>query len=366
MRGMLAIEHVMPRKWQTFWPLEEGQTEAERDRLVHTLGNLTLLTSKLNSKVSNAGWNGEGGKRGGLAKHSILLLTHHLLEQAPEKWSEDAIRSRTKELTETIIKIWPVPPDHRSGFVREEPRIGKRVDLNDLIAGNALHPGMALFPRRKKFSHKVATLLADGRLEVDGTAYARPSEAAAAITGKPTNGWGFFLTDQQSRRSLRMVRREYVDAMAVEDANEDDLDDDGDEDESSRREVLQEGGHPPSVSHRTTIHFVGTIRPSSASFALTAAIERFSLSRRYRPKDPLRCEGAARQIMPASARWARLPAPKMRSHGGRPFNLVSIGRCAHHQHPRCWGQRATDFRFPTCPINGASRREGGAIIPRRE
>jgi hypothetical protein len=32
-RGKLAIEHVMPRKWHTYWPLQEGRAEADRDRI---------------------------------------------------------------------------------------------------------------------------------------------------------------------------------------------------------------------------------------------------------------------------------------------------------------------------------------------
>jgi hypothetical protein len=49
-RGKLAIEHVMPRKWALHWPLPQGSRgESERDQLIHTLGNLTLLTGKLNS-----------------------------------------------------------------------------------------------------------------------------------------------------------------------------------------------------------------------------------------------------------------------------------------------------------------------------
>jgi hypothetical protein len=51
-RNKLAIEHVMPRKWQQHWP-SQGSDEEDRDRLIHTLGNLTLLTGKLNSTVSN-------------------------------------------------------------------------------------------------------------------------------------------------------------------------------------------------------------------------------------------------------------------------------------------------------------------------
>ena len=89
---------------------------------------------------------------------------------------------------------------------------------------------MSLFPRREKFSDRVATLLPDGQVEVDGVAFASPSDAAGAIAGHQTNGWAFFLTDQTSRRSLRAVRRDYVSAMAV-DVDDDDSVDDGDEDE---------------------------------------------------------------------------------------------------------------------------------------
>jgi hypothetical protein len=89
---------------------------------------------------------------------------------------------------------------------------------------------MSLFPRRKKFSDRVATLLPDGQVEVEGVAFPSPSDAASAITGKRTNGWPFFLTDQASRRSLRAVRSDYVNAMAV-DVDDDEPDDDGDEDE---------------------------------------------------------------------------------------------------------------------------------------
>jgi Restriction Enzyme Adenine Methylase Associated len=87
---------------------------------------------------------------------------------------------------------------------------------------------MSLFPRRKKHSHKVATLLQDGQVEVDGVAYSSASDAASAIAGKRTNGWWFFLTDQASRQSLRQVRDGYVNAMAV-DVEDDEADDDEDE-----------------------------------------------------------------------------------------------------------------------------------------
>jgi hypothetical protein len=65
-------------------------------------------------------------------------------------------------------------------------------------------------------------------LEVDGVAYSSASDAANAIAGKRTNGWWFFLTDQASRQTLRRVRDDYVNAMAV-DVEDDEADDDEDE-----------------------------------------------------------------------------------------------------------------------------------------
>ena len=42
-RGKYAIEHIMPRKWTAHWPLPPGVgTDAERDRLLHTVGNLAV------------------------------------------------------------------------------------------------------------------------------------------------------------------------------------------------------------------------------------------------------------------------------------------------------------------------------------
>lgn len=219
-RSKLAIEHVMPRKWHPHWPLN-GNEEAERDRAIHTLGNLTLLTKKLNSKQSNGPWRGDDGKRAGLEQHDVLFLNRELLKAAPDEWTDNAITVRTKELIEAILRIWCVPTGHKSGFSPDRrPRIRKKVHLSDLIAGGVLTAGMALYPVRKKYSDRVATLLADGRIEIGGVVYDRPTEAASSLTGKRTGGWWFFLTDQQSRTSLRAIRRDYVNAMAVEEEDD--------------------------------------------------------------------------------------------------------------------------------------------------
>ncbi len=228
-RGKFAIEHVMPRKWLAHWPIGDND-DAERDRAIHTLGNLTLLTGKLNSKVSNGPWLGARGKREGLEEHDVLLMNRELLRTAGGEWTDEAIRRRTQEIADVIIQVWPVPPGHTSGFSPDrKPHLRKKVRLSDLINGGVLTPGMPLYPARKKYSDRIATLLPDGQVEVDGVAYVSPSDAARAIAGKRVGGWWFFLTDQASRTSLRKIRRDYVNAMAVD--AEDDEADDEDEDE---------------------------------------------------------------------------------------------------------------------------------------
>ena len=169
------------------------------------------------------------GKREGLEGHDVLLLNRELLRKAGQKWTDEAIQTRTRELIDTIIQIWPVPTNHRSGFSHYKPNRFKKVQLIDRINAGQLSPGMLLFPRRKKFGDKVATLLSDGQVEVDGVSYVSPSPAANKIVGAQTNGWSFFLIDQASRRSLRNVRRDYIDAMAVE-AEDEEVDDDDDDD----------------------------------------------------------------------------------------------------------------------------------------
>jgi hypothetical protein len=229
-RGKYAIEHVMPRKWPAKWPLIDGASDDERDRLIHTLGNLTLLTGKLNSKVSNGPWLGNGGKRSGLEAHDVLMLNRELVRKAAERWTDDSIRVRTRELSDIVISIWPVPVGHRSPYIAAKPRRRKKIHISDLIAAGALESGISLFPRGKKFTDQGATLLPDGRIEVNGTAFTSPSDAASAMTGHQTNGWWFFIVDRSSRRSLRSVRRDYVEQLTV-DIEDDETDDDVDEGE---------------------------------------------------------------------------------------------------------------------------------------
>lgn len=229
-RGTFHIEHVMPRKWAMHWPLSDGSRgESERDRFIHTIGNLTLLTGRLNTKVSNGPWLGEGGKRHGLEAHDVLVLNRDLLKTARDVWTDAAIRSRSDQLSTLIVEVWPAPEGHHSGFSHEKVVPRHRVDLSDLISAGWLEAGKALFARPRKFADVVATLLPDGRLDIGSVVYATPSEAAKAVTGHPTNGWRFFLADNQARGSLRDVRRDYLESFAVDLEEEEDEGEDEDD-----------------------------------------------------------------------------------------------------------------------------------------
>ena len=233
-RGKYTIEHVMPRRWSAHWPPPDSPGgETDRDQLVHTIGNLTLLTGKLNSKVSNGPWLGQDSKRAGLVEHDVLILNRKLLEKAGESWTDELIRARTDELAQRILDIWRVPEGHSSSFAHEKVRAPRRkVGLADLIGAGLLAPGMSLFPRRKKHADKVATLLADGQLEINGVVFPKPSPAASAVTGTATNGWWFFLVDQAARRSLRDVWRDYMNSLPT-DVEDEEADEEGDEDDAS-------------------------------------------------------------------------------------------------------------------------------------
>jgi hypothetical protein len=222
----------MPRKWSANWKGGVGfRGDADRDQLIHTLGNLTLLTSRLNTKVSNARWPGRSGKREALKKFETLLINRDLLERAGEAWSDDAIRARTDAMAPMILEIWPAPPGHRSGFGGSKKRAQRKIDLADLINAGLLQPGATLYPRLKAFSGKVATLLPDGQIDVEGVTYPRPRNAAGAILGKPRNGWWLFLVTREPKRSLSAVRREYIERLSLDadEVGDDDGDDDDDE-----------------------------------------------------------------------------------------------------------------------------------------
>ena len=72
--------------------------------MIHTIGNLTLLTQGLNSSVSNGPF---AAKRPAIAEHSTLRLNARFQDPGKSKWNEYDIRARGEELFAEAIMIWP-------------------------------------------------------------------------------------------------------------------------------------------------------------------------------------------------------------------------------------------------------------------
>ena len=107
-QGSLTREHIMPESWQRNWPLPDGisgdEATSARDQAVKELGNLTLVTGKLNASLSNAPWH---QKKETIKKHTTLRLNWELLDDPPDVWNEDTIRARSGHLAKVAVEIWP-------------------------------------------------------------------------------------------------------------------------------------------------------------------------------------------------------------------------------------------------------------------
>lgn len=117
----LQIEHVMPQKWQTHWPVLDAagalvavddddphwvNRRDERKRMVDRIGNLTLVTGSFNQEVSNLGWE---VKRPEFEKQKSLVINYAVAQS--DAWDEARVEARALELAEVAIRIWPAPQD---------------------------------------------------------------------------------------------------------------------------------------------------------------------------------------------------------------------------------------------------------------
>ncbi|MFZ3077018.1 MAG: DUF262 domain-containing HNH endonuclease family protein [Candidatus Aenigmatarchaeota archaeon] len=106
-----SLEHVMPKKWRNNWNkdvLTEEQKE-KRDKILRTLGNLTIITKKLNSSIGDADWE---IKKTGKSNHKGLNEYSNGIETfwkylSKKNWNEDCIKERAEELCKlSVDKVW--------------------------------------------------------------------------------------------------------------------------------------------------------------------------------------------------------------------------------------------------------------------
>lgn len=173
---------------------------------MHRLGNLTLLTSKLNPGVSNGSW---PRKRRAYLKHNTINMTGRLILATEDAdWDEAAIDRRTADLIDALLRIWPVPAGHTGEVVDPQAKSQEWVELRHLLDAGLLQPGAHLVPGPVRLQASTALVCDDARLEVDGKRYRTPSGAARGVSGKSANGWIFWLLPDGRR--LADVRAEYV------------------------------------------------------------------------------------------------------------------------------------------------------------
>lgn len=147
-RDVMYIEHILPQKWKTHWAVGSLREEVERDAHVHRMGNLTLLTSTLNSSISNGPWSGASGKREALVRHDLLLMNRRL--RAVDQWDEHMIDSRGREIADAIIRTWPTPEGHKvvpKAWGGEPTE--RWIEFRELVAAGLLKVGDTLMGRGK-------------------------------------------------------------------------------------------------------------------------------------------------------------------------------------------------------------------------
>ena len=229
-RQECTIEHVMPQRWGQHWPLPEGMPPTDRDQLIQTLGNLTLVSRALNPSMSNAAWLGERGKRAALLNYSSIKLTSDVIQRADQDhhdWTEELIEERTQALIDDILAIWSVPTGHTNAD-RQGGSDPTSVTIRDLMKAGLLQPGDVLVGARQANREFRATITDDGHIECKGSLYVTPSGAGRAAKGRGVNGWAFWRLYDETGPLLRDLRTQVApaeDSFNIGPFTREDLDD---------------------------------------------------------------------------------------------------------------------------------------------
>lgn len=106
----LEIEHILPKEWSHNWALPgEKPREVERierDEAKNRIGNLTILTDKLNPSISNGNWE---EKCKAIREHTVLRVNQKLVTKWEDEWNEDTIAERGRWLADEGSEVWAGP-----------------------------------------------------------------------------------------------------------------------------------------------------------------------------------------------------------------------------------------------------------------
>lgn len=99
--GNFEIEHVLPQKPDNSW--ESSFTKEAAKRLVDNIGNLTLLSEKMNNEVSNGPYS---TKREKFRLESRFRISRNLANEN-ESWTPESITERANKIADWAILRWP-------------------------------------------------------------------------------------------------------------------------------------------------------------------------------------------------------------------------------------------------------------------
>jgi alkylated DNA nucleotide flippase Atl1 len=121
-----TIEHIMPQNANRAWRTALGENwKADHERLLHTLGNLTL--TGYNPEYSDRAFKEKRDMKGGFRESKLHLNAglEHL-----DTWNAASIDARAKALAGRALQIWPRPEygDALLDRYREQFNDAKRFD----------------------------------------------------------------------------------------------------------------------------------------------------------------------------------------------------------------------------------------------
>lgn len=290
-RNRLTIEHLLPQAWTpATWPLpgvhETAAETVHRNTLLHTLGNLTLVTDRLNPELSNGPWK---HKRPRIEEHGVLRL--HASFKREEEWGEPQIVQRSRHLAERAIAIWSHPYSDPADFdsmtataldrltpvaAGSAPSADRTPRLLWMLQEEILEPGELLVDyvpsRNVRYG---ATLDEDGWITVDtGERFWSPSGASKHFHGTEVNGWERWRVPRLGNRRLLDLEDEFNTPTEDKDVH-------GDGDLAAVAETRQSNLRPDSSVDRVT-----DTPPSTASDEdLTAQFHRAMVGVYQRARD---------------------------------------------------------------------------------
>ena len=188
----LSIEHIMPQKWKSSWPVagfdHVGHDEFDqellslqimRDAAINKLGNLTLLTQPLNSSVSNGPFS---VKMPAVRSHSSLALNREL--NGLDSWDEVSIVQRGTALFEIACRIWGGP--HRA-----EATYTGNLSFAAAMADKRIFPPEGTVCQFTYGGKVHQGRISGGALLIDSlnSSFRSFSAASAGLTNTSRNGW---------------------------------------------------------------------------------------------------------------------------------------------------------------------------------